>query len=161
MYQLYSQKVLLYNYERSLIHSVIFCLREGWVKGGGMGCFLKFEPTWFVKVTRLCIPFTHTLRTIVFYIMSSWGSILDYAVNTCGKRQTCLLLFASCLESSKFQVTTHTRQTHAYSGCPSMSSSNTVFPSVRSQGHNCPSHGLFRSDAPSAHRALDQVVYKT
>lgn len=88
---------------------------EGWIH---LNCY---------KFSGFVSPSHVPLRVIVFYIMGSWGSILDYAVNTCGKKQTCLLS-ASCLESNKFQVTTHTRETRAYSGCPRWAHQTQCFP---------------------------------
>lgn len=138
-----------------------FLFEGEWIEWGGIGCFLKFESTLFVKVIRLCISFKSTLRVVVFYIMGSWGAILGYAVSTCGKKQTCLL-FASCLESNKFQVTTHTERLvlqwmskHELIKLCFLHSQE-----PRAQLPFSKVGGLFRSDAPSAHSALDQAVCK-
>lgn len=119
-------------------------LFEGGVSGAG--CFLKFESTWVVKDIRLCIPFTCTLN---------WNSILHNRLLRIHFELSCqhvwkeTNMFTICILSWIKQIpgdNTQKRDSCAYSGCPSMSSSNTMFP-LQSEA----------KDTTSLHRRL--VVY--
>lgn len=136
-------------------------LFEGGVSGAG--CFLKFESTWVVKDIRLCIPFTCTLKG---------NSILHNRLLRIHFELSCqhvwkeTNMFTICILSWIKQIPGDNTQKR--DSCLQWMSKHELIKhdasfTVRSQGHNFPSQkagGLFRSDVPSAHSDLDEVVHK-